>query len=287
MDLNAARMFAYVVTKGSFSAAAKAMGTPVATVSRRVAELEMALDSRLLERSTRKLRLTEAGSILYEYAIRGVEEFDAGLLALKEQQYELKGRLRLSMPPNFEPMWGVLERFQQSYTNIELDVMITERRIDFIEDGIDVALRVGALQTESAVARKLADYSHILVATPSFLKLFDIQSPLDLLDAPCVAWGKPGQDIRWCLGEEIIQVTPKLRVNDYQHLKSAVLSGKWVSELPPMFCDALIQSGELVEVLPSHKLPKQSLSLLYPSRKNLSRITRTFIDFCVSELRLT
>ena len=283
MDLNSARMFAHVVTNGSFSAAAKAMGVPVATVSRRVAELEKTLDARLLERSTRKLRLTAAGSTLYEYAIRGVEEFDAGLLALTEQQHELKGVLRLSMPPSFEPMWGLLERFQLSYANIELEVMITERRIDFIEDGIDVVLRVGALQTQSAVARKLADYRHKLVAAPTFLELYDIQSPRDLLDAPCVAWGKLGQQIQWCLGEEIIQVSAKLRVNDYLQIRAAVLGGKCISEIPPSFCETFLQSRELVEVLPNYPLPEQTASLLYPSRKHLSRITRAFIDFCVSD----
>jgi len=276
-------MFACVVSNGSFSAAARALDIPVATVSRRVAELEKSLDSRLLERSTRKLRLTETGNTLYEYVVRGVEEFDAGLLALNEQQQDLKGALRLSMPPNFEPMWGLLERFQLNYPQVALDIMVTERRIDFIEDGIDTALRVGDLQTQSAVARRLTEYHHKLVTRPDFLQSLKIKTPQDLHDIPCVAWGKSGQTIQWVLGDEKLNISPKVRANDYLQIRSMVLNGRFVSELPPFFCETYLKSGELVEVLSEYPLPKQTVSLLYPSRKNLSRITRAFIDFCVGD----
>ena len=126
MDLNSARIFVNVVDKGSFSSAARQMKIPVSTVSRRVAELESSLNVRLLERSTRKLRLTEAGATLHEFVSRGVEEMDAGLLALAEREQDLRGRLRLSMPPSFEPMWTLLDNFQALHTNIEIDLFVSE-----------------------------------------------------------------------------------------------------------------------------------------------------------------
>ena len=105
MDLNSTKIFVHVVQKGSFTAAAAQLKVPIATVSRRVSELEKSLNVRLLERSTRHLRLTEAGATLFDYALRGLQEMDAGLLALQDKEAELKGCLRLSLPPHFKPWW--------------------------------------------------------------------------------------------------------------------------------------------------------------------------------------
>jgi len=281
VDLNSARIFANVVTKGSFSSAAKFMGIPVATVSRRVAELESELDVRLLERSTRKLRLTEAGATLYEFVSRGVEEMDAGLLALSENEQDLRGRLRLSMPPSFEPMWALLDNFQSLHTNIDIDLFVSERRLDFIEDGIDIALRIGDIESQTAVARFLLTYRHRLVASPDFLANVSIQSPQDLHSIRCAAWGQKDDVITWTLGKDKLTIHPYLRANDYLHMRYLALEGKCVTELPPFFCKKYIESGELVEVLPNYAMPEQQVNLVYPSRKSVSRITRVFIDYCV------
>jgi len=281
MDLNSARIFANVVTKGSFSSAAKLMGIPVATVSRRVAELEAELNARLLERSTRKLRLTEAGATLYDFVSRGVEEMEAGLLALSDNEKDLRGRLRLSMPPSFEPMWGLLDRFQTLHANIEIDLFVSERRLDFIEDGIDVALRIGDVASLSAVARHLMAYRHRLVASPGFLTNVSIQSPQDILSVPCAAWSQKNDVVEWTLGHDKIRINPFLRANDYLHMRYLALKGKCLTELPPFFCQKHIESGELIEVLPDYAMPEQQVNLVYPSRKSVSRITRVFIDYCV------
>jgi len=281
MDLNSARIFVNVVARGSFSGAAKFMGIPVATVSRRVAELESSLDVRLLERSTRKLRLTEAGATLHEYVSRGVLEMDAGLLALSEKERDLRGRLRFSMPPSFEPMWTLLENFQALHTNIDIDLFVSERRLDFIEDGIDVALRIGDVASQSAVARLLMVYRHRLVASPEFLRYASIRSPRDVLAMNCAAWSQRNDVIMWILGDEKLTIYPFLRSNDYLHMRHLALKGKCITELPPFFCQKYIASGELVEVLPDYPMPEQQVNLVYPSRKSVSRITRVFIDYCV------
>lgn len=281
MDLNSARVFANVVAKGSFSSAAKTMGMPVATVSRRVAELESSLDARLLERSTRKLRLTEAGAVLYGFVSRGVEEMDAGLLALSEQSSNLQGRLRLSLPPSFEPMWKLLDTFQKLHANIEIDLFVSERRLDFIEDGIDAALRIGDVASQSAVARLLMHYRHRLVASPAFLEGSSITLPQDILTHRCVAWCQKNQTLHWHLGNEKVTINPFIRANDYLHMRYLVLNHQGITELPPFLCDEPIACGALVEVLPDYPMPEQQVNLVYPSRKSVSRITRVFIDFCV------
>lgn len=286
MDLNSARIFACVAAKGSFSAAARFMGMPVATVSRRVAELESYLNMRLLERSTRKLRLTESGATLYNYVSRAVEEMDAGLLALKENETELRGKLRFSMPPSFEPMWLLIDDFQDLYPNIEIEMVLSERRLEFIEDGIDVALRIGDPDSQSAVARNLGNYRHRLVASPEFLNGHSIQSPADILHLRCAAWSKQYQTITWTLGEDSLEIRPFIRANDYVYMRYLALKGRCITELPPFFCQHYIDKGELVEVLPEYAMPEQSVNLLYPSRKSVSRITRVFIDFCVENFNV-
>ena len=281
MDLNSVRIFVNVAAKGSFSNAAKLLGIPVATVSRRVAELESSLDVQLLERSTRRLRLTDAGATLYEYASRGVEEMDAGLLALSEKDQDLRGRLRFSMPPSFEPMWTLLDNFQSLHANIDIDLFVSERRLDFIEDGIDVALRIGDIASQSAVARLLMTYRHRLVASPKFLKNVSIQSPQDMLSIQCAAWGQKNDAVIWHLGNEKLTIDPFLRANDYLQMRHLALKGKCITELPPFYCQQYIERGELVEVLPDYAMPEQQVNLVYQSRKSVSRITRVFIDYCV------
>lgn len=286
MDLNSARIFAQVVSKGSFSAAAQFTGIPVATVSRRVAELEASLDLRLLERSTRKLRLTEAGALLYNYVSRGVEEMDAGLLALKDNEKDLRGRLRFSMPPSFEPMWILIEQFQALHRNIEVDLFVSERRLDFIEDGIDLVLRVGNVASQTAVAKLLTTYRHRLVASSEFLKSASIKAPQDLLSVNCAAWCQKDNVVEWALDNEKITINPTLRSNDYLHMRYLALKHRCLTELPPFICEPFLANGELVEVLPEFPLPEQQINLVYPSRKSVSRITRVFIDYCVENFSL-
>ena len=286
MDLNSARIFVNVVAKGSFSSAAKFMGIPVATVSRRVAELESSLSVRLLERSTRKLRLTEAGATLYEFVSRGGGGMDAGLLALSEKEQDLRGRLRFSMPPSFEPMWKLLDDFQTLHANIEIDLFVSERRLSFIEDGIDVALRIGDVGSQSAVARLLMAYRHRLVASSEYLKSVSIETPQDILSQKCSAWCQKDDVIKWSLGNVNLIINPFIRANDYLHMLYLVLNHKCITELPPFFCEKYIESGELIEILPDYPMPEQQVNLVYPGRKSVSRITRVFIDYCVENFKV-
>jgi DNA-binding transcriptional LysR family regulator len=286
LDLNSARIFAQVVVNGSLSGASRALGMPVATVSRRLSEMEEAIGTRLIERTTRKLRLTDSGAILYEYVSRGVEEMDSGMLALSENEKNIKGRLRLSLPPSFKPMWVLLDNYSELYPNVEIDIFVSERKLDFIEDGIDIALRIGEVTSETAVARQLCTYRHKLVASPQFVEKHSVTSPKDILTVKSAAWSKKNQIVKWQLGGKIITLNPYLQVNDYLQLMHIALRNKCVTELPPFFIHSHLESGELVEVLPNFPLPEQAVQLVYPSRKSVSRITRVFIDYCVEHFRI-
>lgn len=282
MDLNAVRMFVSVVQAGSLSAAAERSDIPLPTLSRRIRELERELNVQLLERSVRGTRLTDAGTRLYEFASRGIETLVEAEQAVSSDQARLRGRLRLSLPPSFEPWWQLLSRFQELHPEIRLHVYTTERRVDLIEDGIDVALRVGAITDESMVARRLLSYRHVLVAGKELVaRLGAPESVENLHRFPCAVWSQSANARgRWQLGEHTIEPESILATNDYAHLCYGCLRGEFITELPPFLAAVALRAGQLVQVLPDQPLPEQQINLLYPSHRHPSAIVRAYLDFC-------
>jgi DNA-binding transcriptional LysR family regulator len=171
-DLNALIIFAKVVEAKSFSEAARRLGMPISTVSRRVAELEDQLGVRLLDRSTRNLRLTDLGTEVLEQAMRSVEVNEAVESIVSNQLANVTGTLRLSAPPNISDtlLTPLVTAFRASYPNVRVHILIAERFVDHIADGVDILFRLGALKDSSLVARKILTYRHQLVASPDYLK---------------------------------------------------------------------------------------------------------------------
>ncbi|MEM7796878.1 MAG: LysR family transcriptional regulator [Cyanobacteria bacterium P01_D01_bin.71] len=281
MDFNAVALFVKVVQHGSFSETARRTNIPVATVSRRIQALEATLGVRLLERSTRRLHLTDAGTSFWQFANQGIEAFETGLATLDRDQVDFSGRLRLSLPPGFMPWRQLLREFQTCYPNVTVDVLVTERRVDLIEDGIDVALRIGDRKHQHLISQKLGEYRHLLVASPNLLQKYRVpQSPKQLLQMPCASWKAPADTTVWLLGNQSIQIAPQLQVNDYLHLLELAVAGVYVTELPPFLAQAAIANGDLVHLLEDYPLPASELNLLYPSRRHLSHLVKTYIGFC-------
>lgn len=281
MDFNAAALFVKVVQHGSFSETARRTNIPVATVSRRIKDLERELGIRLLERSTRYLRLTDAGAKFLEYVACGVESFEMGLLAIERDRVEVSGRLRLSLPPGFIPWRKLLQEFQECYPKVNIELYITERRVDLIEDGIDVALRIGNVKDRQAIVKELGTYRHLLVASPMLLEKYARPTkPEDLLQLPCACWNSHS-DRLWQLGDETIEVNPFFQVNDYLHLLDLALSGRCVTELPPFLARDYLVKGQLEHLLTDFPLPSWKLNLLYPSQKQLSHLVKIYVDFCL------
>jgi DNA-binding transcriptional LysR family regulator len=286
MDLNATRMFVAVVQAGSLSAAAIRLGIPLPTLSRRIRDLERQLKVQLLERSTRGAKLTDAGSRLYEHASHGIEAVLEAAQAVVSDQARLKGRLRLSLPQTVEPWWELLAAFQRRYPDIQVYVYSTERRVDLIEDGIDVALRVGAIMHEAMVARRVLSFRNVLVASPKLVKRFGLPEEPDALHRfPCAVWASHlDVPARWQLGGHVIEPKAVLSTNDYHHLCSRALGGDVVTELPPFLAAAPIREKRLVPLLPQYPLPEWPINLLYPPHRHQSTIVRTYLDFCQSYL---
>jgi DNA-binding transcriptional LysR family regulator len=286
MDLNATRMFVAVVQAGSLSAAATRLGTPLPTLSRRVRDLERQLKVQLLERSARGTKLTDAGTRLYEHARRGVEALSEAEQAVVGDQARLKGRLRLSLPQTFEPWWDLLAAFERRYPDIQVYVYSTERRMDLIEDGIDVALRVGAIVHETMVAKHVLSFRNVLVASPKLVERFGMPAAPDALHRfPCAVWAsRIDVPTRWELGRQVVEPKAVLSTNDYYHLCSRALSGDVVTELPPFLVAAPIREMRLVPLLAQYPLPEQPINLLYPRHRHPSSIVRAYLNFCQSYL---
>ncbi len=286
MDLNAVKMFVAAVQAGSLSAAATRLGLPLPTLSRRIRELEAELKVRLFERNARGVRLTDAGSRLFENVSRGIESLEDAARAVGNDETQLKGLLRLSIPPSFEPWWDLIAAFQRTYPHVQVSVYTSERRVDLVEDGIDVALRVGEIVHDAMVGRRLFSYGHVLVASPSLLAQHGpLTTPDDLRHMPCGVWARAsGSHAIWQLGDQRFEPTAVLLTNDYFHLRARAIAGDVVTELPPFLARDALRRGALQLLLSDHPMPVNDVTLLYPSRRYVSSIVRAYIDFCVANI---
>ena len=291
IDKNAMALYVKVVENNSFSKAAQREGVPVSTVSRKISELEKALGVRLLERSTRRLRMTEIGQDYYERCRRGLEEFEAANLMVSDQQAEVSGRLRLSVPPSLSEVVVIplIEAFQALYPNAIVNCLVTDRHVNHIEDGIDISLRVGELKDSSLVARRLLRYRSVLVASPRYLERAGAPShPNELPLHALVAFSRWEPTVTWRLennGEtHNITVQPRIAINDYAGVQSAVIDSLGISEVPSIICGQRLQDGSFVEVMPEWQFAPVTLSAIYPSNRNLSRLVRLFRDLCVERI---
>jgi DNA-binding transcriptional LysR family regulator len=282
MDLNAVQMLVTIVQAGSMTAGAERLGVPLPTISRRIRALEQELKVELLERSARGVKLTEAGARLFEHASRGLDLLEEGRDALVSDQAHIKGKLRLSVPPSFSPWWQLISDFQKAHPDIRVHLLSTERRVHPVEDGIDVALRVGRVEHEALIATHLLDYRHVLVASPQFLESNGRpNSPQDLSRFPCATWSLgTNTTSTWRFPDLSMEPNAVLSTNDSMHLLHSAMSGEVITELPPFIVKEPIRRGQLVQLLSDYPLPEFSLNLLYPAHRHPSAVVRTYLEYC-------
>ena len=289
-DLNSLVIFAKVVEAKGFSEAARRLKIPISTVSRRVAELEDRLSVRLLERSTRNLRLTDVGAEVLEHAQRSAELSEAVDNLVSNQLSTVAGVLRLSAPPSISDtlLAPLLGTFQASYPNVRVQVFVTDRFVDLIAEGIDLVFRLGALRDSSLVARKILTFRHQLVASPAYLERVKApRSPRDLLDHKLLAFSHWRPDNSWTFwhqngkDRETLSFEPYLSMNDYTGLATALLAGVGIGDLPPVVQPDLIRDGRLVEVMPEWHFPTFDLSVVHLGNRQISRPVRLFKEFAV------
>jgi DNA-binding transcriptional LysR family regulator len=287
-DLNTLIIFAKVVEAKSFSEAARRLGMPISTVSRRVAELEDQLGVRLLDRSTRSLRLTDLGSEILEQAIRSAEVNEAVESIISNRLSNVSGLLRLSAPPSVSDtlLTPLVTAFQASYPDVRVQILVTDRFVDHIGDGVDIVFRLGDLKDSSLVARKLLTYRHQLVASPTYLKACaPPEKPQDLLRHRLIAFSYWRPESSWTFvhangrDRETLTFQPALSMNDFAGLTPALLAGRGIGDLPPVVQPELVRDGRLVEVMPQWRFRTLDLSLVHLGNRLMPRAVRVFKDF--------
>ena len=293
LDLNDIAMFVQVVRHGSFAGAARRLGLPPNTVSRRVQQLEAQLGTRLMQRSTRKLTLTSAGQAFHERcagAVDGLVEAGQELIPGSQQP---SGLVRVAATADFFdffPMEWVAD-FLAAHPLVRIDFVLSDARADLIAEQIDIAFRGGALPDSGYVGRQLLGArTDGMVASPAYIAARGAPATLqDLADHDCVTSPHPSGRTLWRLAgpggaEEEVQVAGRFSGNTAQALRKAALAGLGVALLPPTMARLDLEAGRLVPVLPQYQRTGQGLSVLYPSRKHLPLAVSAFIGMVKEKL---
>jgi len=285
-DLQRMAIFARVVEEKSFSAAARRLGLSKSLVSKQVTQLERSLGARLLNRTTRALSVTEAGSALYHHCARIVEELDAAKLAVGRLHTEPRGLLRITAPVAFGRLHvaPALAEFLDRYPEVKIDMATTDRFVDLAEEGYDLAIRIVDLPAPTLVARKLAPVNRKLVATPDYFSRYGVpQSPADLEQHNCLTYTYFNPQDPWRLrgpdGDISVRATGNLRVNDDDALAAAVVQGLGLALLPTFLIGDELQSGRLRAALSQYIPLERHIYAVYLANRHVSAKVRAFIDF--------
>ena len=281
VDFNATKLFIAVVNAGSFSAASDRMGVPISTLSRKINELEQALNVQLLERSRHGVKPTYKGQQFFEQARLGVELLEDAQKSVTSA-HTLQGKLRLSVPPNFSLWWDLLLEFQQRYPDIKVFCHSSERVVDLFEDGVDVALRMGNLNIDDVIAKPVMTVESLFVASPKLLARYGTPKTLaEMARLPVAGWESLNHGFfEWDSGSEKVKYEPFFSTNNAQALIHYALSGMGVSQLLDFSARPWLESGELVQLLPGTVKRTLPLHLIYARHKHPSALVRAYLDFC-------
>ncbi len=284
MDLNEILVFTRVVQAGGFTTAARVLGMPKSTVSRKVSELEERLKARLLQRTTRKLSLTDVGRTYYEHSARIVAEVEDAERAVNRLSDAPRGVLRVTAPVNASFLGPIVSDYLKRYPEVRLDLFCTARTVDLVEERFDLGIRAGALADSTLVARSLGEAKWFLAATPAYLrKRGRPRSPEDLKkhDALLFGTGIDAASVRLESADMTVQVamSARLMVGDVDVLLAVALAGQGIAVLPAFRCVEELRAGRLERVLPDWNLPSTPVHVVYPSTRHLSPKVKTFVDY--------
>ncbi|MES2512448.1 MAG: LysR family transcriptional regulator [Pseudomonadota bacterium] len=291
--LRAFEVFASVVSRGSFTRAADALDTSPANVTRYINELEAHLGTRLLNRSSRKLSLTESGEALYERSKSILEEVAEAEALASSATLQPRGRLRINAPVSFgirhlAPLWP---RFMQAYPDVELDIALSDRIVDIVEEGYDLVIRISRAGTTSHAARKLATSRNIVCAAPSYLALHgEPKEPADLAGHRCLGYTYAATANEWHFVDtqgrpQMVRVNYVMHANNGDTARAAAVAGQGVIWQPAFLVGDDLREGRLVALLPEHRMPDIDVLAVYPSRRHLSAKVRVMIDFLVEAFK--
>ena len=279
-------VFAKVVAKQSFSGAARELRLSQAVVSKHVRALEDWLGAQLLNRTTRRLNLTEIGALVYEHCERILDEIDEVQQSTSALQTAPRGVLHLAAPVSFgiTQLGPALADYLARYPDVVVDVRLDDRLVDLVEEGFDLALRVGALKDSSLIARRLAPVHFVLCASPGYVKQYGApRKPDDLSNHRCLFYSMRAIPGEWCFvgqeGEVAFRISGRFRSNNGNMLYAAMLAGAGIGYVPTFVAGRDLAEGRVVSLMPDYRPVESELSAVYPPAKHPSAKVRSLIDF--------
>jgi DNA-binding transcriptional LysR family regulator len=282
-DLNEIMVFTRVVQAGSFIAASAQLGIPKSTVSRKVADLERRLNARLLQRTTRKLSLTDVGRIYFDQCARIVSEIEDAERMVTSLQNNPRGPLRVTAGPNAAFLAPIVSDYLKRYPEVRIELVTTTRAVDLVEERFDLGIRAGTLSDSTLVARLLGRVGWFLVATPGYLERRGRPStPEDLREHDYLFFG-PGLDV---VGPRLekdgrtvqLALSPRMAASDMEVLHAVATTGLGIALLPAFLCVADLRARQMERVLPDWNAPSIPVHAVYPSTRHLSPKVKTFLD---------
>ena len=279
------RIFCQVMDSGSFTAAADQLGLSKQFVSRRLIQLEARLGVRLLNRSTRRLDVTPLGQSYYESAMRLLNDVEHMEQGIAGQTSEPRGTLRVSAPLSFAMahLGCLLPLFLQRYSGVTVEVDLSDRPVDLLREGYDLALRIGVLEDSTLIARRIASIERVYCASPAYLAERGTPlKPQDLHEHDCLPYGH-GRQVQWRFegqGKPLtINVSGRMRVNNGELLRDAAIAGLGITYLPTFIVGSALESGQLVRVLDDYRCAPLALSAVYPQHRQRSLPVQALIEF--------
>lgn len=285
------RLFAAIADQGSLSAAARLLGVQKSTVSRELALLENSIGHRLLERTSRQIRLTEVGQLLLFHAHRVMDEIKVAEASIEALSNEPSGRLNISLPHAVAQklVLPLLPAFLETYPRISVGLDLSVQNKDLVADGVDLAIRVGELPPSSLIARRLGTLPIILVAAPAYLATAGTpQSAQELEYCETIALGGHRARYEWLLetpqGPGKVTIQPRVTATEVGMVRDLAIAGLGIASLPRAFVADDLSAGTLVHVLPDITRGAPPIHAVYPSRQSLAPKTRAFIELVMASI---
>lgn len=293
--LLAMTVFVKVVEQGSFARAAERLHMSTSGVSRHVAELEAHLDTRLLNRTTRRISLTESGQAYFERALHLLADLEETEAAVSSSTVTPRGTIRLTCStsfgvPHLAPAIGA---FQARYPDVRFDISASSRFVDLVEEGLDLAIRIGDLGNPNLIARKIGSMRLITCASPEYLKRKGTpKHPDDLAKHNCFTYEYAPEKNQWRFqdrqkNEIKVRIDGSVHANNGEMLAAIAVAGAGIALEPDFIVEPLLESGALVEILKSFRPVPYNIYAVYPSRRHLSAKVRTFVDFLATRFAKT
>lgn len=284
------RIFTQVMESGSFTAAADKLGLSKQFISRRLIQLEERLGVRLLNRSTRRLDVTPLGQAYYESALRLVAELEQAEQSIAGQNTQPRGTIRITAPLSFavEHLGPLLPLFLQRYPEVSVEVDLSDRAVDLLGEGYDLALRIGVLEDSTLIARHIAHIERVYCASPEYLQRRGMpMEPEALKDHDCLPYGHSRQ-VQWRFernGKPLaIHLCGRMRANNGELLRDAAIGGLGITWLPLFIVGEALNDGRLVRVLDEFRTPLLALSAVYPQHRQGARPVQALIEFLKEHL---